>query len=79
VGIRVDDPEAVGSAWDRAFAADRPVILEAVDDPNTFTLPPHITLEQAKNFATAMLKGDPNEAGILKQAVKGMMDTILPR
>lgn len=33
-GIRVDDPEKLGDAWARAFAADRPVVLEARTDPN---------------------------------------------
>jgi pyruvate dehydrogenase (quinone) len=77
-GIRVDDPNRLESAWEEALAADRPVVFEAMTDGNVPILPPHITLEQAKNFATALLKGDPNEAGIIKQAVKGMMDSILP-
>jgi pyruvate dehydrogenase (quinone) len=77
-GIRVDEPDMLADAWDRAFSADRPVVLEAVTDPDVPTLPPHITLEQAKNFTTSLLKGDPNEGGILRQAVKGMVDSILP-
>ena len=71
-------PAAFATAWDRAFTADRPVVFEAITDPNVPTLPPHITLEQAKNFTESLLKGDPEEGGILKQAVKGMMDSILP-
>jgi pyruvate dehydrogenase (quinone) len=39
-GIRVDDPGAVDEAWDRALAADRPVVLEAVVDPDVPLLPP---------------------------------------
>lgn len=30
------------------------------------------------NFTKMLLKGDPNEAGIFKQAVKGVMETVLP-
>ena len=78
IGIRVDHPDQVAEAWDRALSADRPVVLEAVTDPDVPTLPPHISLEQAKNFATALLKGDPDEGGILKQAVKGMVDSLMP-
>ena len=63
---------------DRALHADRPVVFEAITDPDVPTLPPHITLEQAKNFTASLLKGDPNEGGIFKQAVKGMVDSILP-
>src|SRR4051795_2211117 len=32
-GIRVDDPEQIGDAWDEALAAGTPVVLEAVTDP----------------------------------------------
>ena len=45
-GIRVDDPADVGSAWDRALAADRPVVLEAVVDPDVPLLPPWPAGEQ---------------------------------
>jgi pyruvate dehydrogenase (quinone) len=74
----VDNPDNLADAWDEALSADRPVVFEAMTDGNVPTLPPHITLEQAKNFATSLLKGDPNESGIIKQAVKGMMDSIMP-
>ncbi len=77
-GIRVETPEAVGAAWEEALAADRPVILEAVTDPDTFILPPHISMEQAKNFTKTLLKGDPNEGGILRQTAKSVIDRLLP-
>ena len=49
-GIYVDSPDRLGSAWDEALAADRPVVLEVKTDPNVSPLPPHITLDQAKKF-----------------------------
>ncbi|WP_458779506.1 thiamine pyrophosphate-requiring protein [Arthrobacter sp. D3-16] len=39
-GIRVDDPELLGDAWERAFAADRPVLIEVLTDPEVPLLPP---------------------------------------
>jgi pyruvate dehydrogenase (quinone) len=33
-GVRVDDPEQIRSAWERAVNADRPFVFEAVTDPN---------------------------------------------
>jgi pyruvate dehydrogenase (quinone) len=39
-GIRVTDPAQLGSAWDRALAADRPVVLEVLTDPDVPLLPP---------------------------------------
>jgi pyruvate dehydrogenase (quinone) len=77
-GIRVDDPDQLGDAWDRALSSDRPVVLEAVTDPDVPTLPPHITLEQARNFTKSLLKGDPDEGGIVKQAVKEMVQSLIP-
>ena len=59
-------------AWDRALAADRPVVLEAITDPDVPPLPPHITLEQAQVVPMALLKGDPHEGGIVKQAIGHM-------
>src|SRR5439155_13119753 len=41
-GVRVENPEDVGHAWDEALRADRPVVLEARVDPNVPPLPPHI-------------------------------------
>ena len=59
-GIRVDEPSRVGSAWDDALASDRPVVYEAITDPQVPPLPPHITLEQARALMSALRKGDPN-------------------
>jgi pyruvate dehydrogenase (quinone) len=44
-GIRIDRPEEIGDAWDAALSADRPVVLEAVVDPDVPLLPPHISSE----------------------------------
>ncbi|HEX6341975.1 thiamine pyrophosphate-requiring protein [Umezawaea sp.] len=47
-GIRVDSPDAVAEAWREAFAADRPVVVEAVVDPAVPLLPPHLPDEKAE-------------------------------
>jgi pyruvate dehydrogenase (quinone) len=77
VGVKVDKPEQVGPAWDTAFAASRPVVLETVTDPEVPTLPPHITLKQARNFATAVPK-EHKRAAIIRGTVKDVMAGILP-
>jgi pyruvate dehydrogenase (quinone) len=69
-GIRIDDPDQVGPAWDRALSAGRPVVLEAVTDPEVPPLPPHITIEQAKALSSALLGGDPNAARIVRQTFR---------
>jgi pyruvate dehydrogenase (quinone) len=77
-GLRVDDPEQVGDAWDRALAADRPVVLEVITDPEVPPLPPHITLEQAKALTSALLHGDPSRGQIVKQAARQKLEEFLP-
>jgi pyruvate dehydrogenase (quinone) len=69
-GINVTEPGQVAGAWDQAFAADRPVVIDAHVDPDVASLPPHITLSQAKSFATALLEGDPDAGGIMWQSLK---------
>jgi pyruvate dehydrogenase (quinone) len=78
-GIRVDRPEQIARAWDEALTSDRPVVYEAYVDPDVPLLPPHITLEQARNFAQSMLKGDVNAGGVLRQSLKGMVDRLTPK
>jgi pyruvate dehydrogenase (quinone) len=75
-GIYVDDPEKVGAAWDEAIASDRPVVLEVKTDPDVPPLPSHITLDQARKFATALALGDPDEAGIIKATAKQVLNKI---
>jgi pyruvate dehydrogenase (quinone) len=77
-GIRVDSPEQVGPAWDEAFAADRPVVYEAVTDPEVPPLPPHITIEQARALSSALLSGDPNSGRIVRESFKQKVQEFLP-
>jgi pyruvate dehydrogenase (quinone) len=78
-GIKVDDPERVGSAWEEALAADRPVVLEAITDPEVPPLPPHIKVDQASSMAKALMKGDPNGARVVKQSLKGKLKELVTR
>ena len=64
--------------WDRALTCDRPFLFEAVTDPDVPPMPPHITLEQARNFASSVLKGDAESLGFLKQTLKAAADSVLP-
>ncbi len=77
-GIRIEDPEAIAPAWDAALSADRPTVLDVRTDPDVPPLPPHITVEQAKKFATSMLRGDPRARGVLRQTAKDMLSAVLP-
>jgi pyruvate dehydrogenase (quinone) len=78
-GIRVDRPERVAPAWDEALAADRPVVYEAITDPEVPPLPPHIVLGQAKHLAKALVKGDPAAPDIAKQSLRGKLKEFVNR
>lgn len=69
-GIRVETPDQIAPAWDAAFSADRPTVIDTLTDPDVPTLPPHITLSQAKSYARALAAGDPEAGGILWQTFK---------
>jgi pyruvate dehydrogenase (quinone) len=48
-GIRLDHPDDVARAWDEALGSDRPVVIDALTDPEVPPLPPHITFQQARH------------------------------
>jgi len=77
-GIFVDKPDQVARAWEEAFAADRPVVVEAYTDPEVPPLPPHITLKQAKAFASTLTKGDPREWRVIKETAKELLADLMP-
>ncbi len=75
-GIKVEKVAEVGPAWDQLLAADRPAVMEVVCDPDVPTIPPHITFEEMKNYASAVLKGDPDAMGIMWQSARETWDAI---
>jgi pyruvate dehydrogenase (quinone) len=77
-GVRVDDPAQVGAAWDAALTADRPMVIDAVVDPAELMIPPHFTLEQARNTAESVVRGDSDWRGILRRGLPTAAATLLP-
>ena len=63
-GIRIDDPTRVGDQLGAALAADGPVLIEAVVDPNEMPMTPTINREHAKGVARALSRGEPNRERI---------------
>jgi pyruvate dehydrogenase (quinone) len=78
-GIRVDRPDDIGEAWDRALGAGRPALLEVITDPEVPPLPPHIRMEQAKGMASALLARDPAAKEMVKESVKGKLAEFTTR
>jgi len=77
-GIYVDKPEDVGPAWEAALSADRPTLLDIRTDPDVPPIPPHATFEQIKATASAILHGDEDSAGFIKQGLKQKVQQYLP-
>jgi pyruvate dehydrogenase (quinone) len=76
--VEVRDPEQLRDAWNGAFAADRPTVLDVYTDPDFPTIPPHTTFEQARDTAKALLSGDPDALGVIRAGVKEKLQEILP-
>ncbi|HEX2309022.1 MAG TPA: thiamine pyrophosphate-requiring protein [Jatrophihabitantaceae bacterium] len=77
-GKNLDDPEQLGGAWDEALAADRPTVLDIRCDPDVPPIPPHATFEQAKATLSAVIHGDEDAWGFVKQGVKQKAQELLP-
>jgi pyruvate dehydrogenase (quinone) len=77
-GVRVESPDMIDAAWDEAFSADCPFVIDAVVDPDVPPLPPHITVEQAKHLLHALREGDPNARGIMNESFKQKILEFLP-
>jgi pyruvate dehydrogenase (quinone) len=72
-GIKVERADQIDDAWDQAFAADRPVIIDAITTPDEPPIPPHVTFEQAEALMKALAK-DPS--GGWAGAVAGFREVL---
>ena len=61
-GIRVDDPAQIGTAWDAALSADRPVVIEVLTDRATPLLAP---------FPAGRAKLETMRAGLAQEEAAG--------
>jgi pyruvate dehydrogenase (quinone) len=77
-GITVDKPDRIGPAWEQALSADRPTLLDVRCDPDVPPIPPHATFEQMKDTAAALIGGDENRWGVIKEGMKTKVQEILP-
>jgi len=76
-GIRVDKPDDVGPAWDRALAANRPVLVEFATDPQIASIPPHIKVAMGKKIAKSLLQGDEDAAGIATKGARSKLSDVV--
>ncbi|HEY4020190.1 MAG TPA: thiamine pyrophosphate-requiring protein [Pseudonocardiaceae bacterium] len=74
----VEKPDDLGDAWAQALSADRPTVLDVRCDPDVPPIPPHATLEQVRSLVGAVLHGDEDTWGFIKQGVKQKAQQFLP-
>jgi pyruvate dehydrogenase (quinone) len=72
-GVRVEQPNDIAKAIEEALLADRPTVLDVVVDPDVPIVPSQVTMEQMSNFSKALLKGDPDSSGIIRQTIREVM------
>jgi len=72
-GIRVERPDEIDAALDNAFSADTPTVLDVVVDANVPLIPSHIDPKTWKRFSRALLKGDPEQSGMIRQIIRESM------
>ncbi len=71
-GIFVERPDQIGPAWEAALSASKPTVVEVIADANVPPLPPHVSFKQAKAYTAALMRGDPESAGIIRQTLKAV-------
>ncbi|MGP5726250.1 thiamine pyrophosphate-requiring protein [Arthrobacter rhombi] len=78
-GIQVRTDDEVAAAWDAAFAHRGVTLIDACTSKNVPPLPPKVAFEFAKNTGMALLKGDPEEAGVIKDTAKAVVTEGIER
>jgi pyruvate dehydrogenase (quinone) len=68
--MRVASPDALSTACERAFRVERPLLIEAVTDPNVPPLPPELTSKQKAKLQQAFSQDDADLPSALRQVEK---------
>lgn len=77
-GTKIDDPDQIQGAWQRALNADRPCVLEFVTDPAVPPIPPAANRDQMEAMASSLLQGDPDSWSVVKEGVKSKAQEFKP-
>lgn len=76
-GFSVEDPAQIEAVLREALAVEGPAVVECVIDPNEPPMPGHITMEQAKKFAEAIVRGDENRWDIVKTVIRDKIREVV--
>jgi pyruvate dehydrogenase (quinone) len=76
-GYTCGDPTRIKEVMQAFLASSHPALLEAVVDPNEPPMPAKLRFEQAKGFAEALLRGQPQGGRIALTLFRDKVDEIL--
>ena len=71
-------PDQLRPAWERAFAATGPTVIDVYCDPEVPPIPPHATLDEAVSMVESVLGGDPSAVHMVVQGAKEKLQELLP-
>jgi pyruvate dehydrogenase (quinone) len=75
-GVQVTKPGDLEPVLREAFEHDGPALVDVAVDPNEPPMPAKVTYEQARNFAAAFLRGQPNRAAIASTLFKDKVQQL---
>ncbi|WP_066833692.1 thiamine pyrophosphate-requiring protein [Rufibacter ruber] len=70
-GIRIETPDQIDDALQQALAADRPVVVEVLADPEIVPFTTQVAAQSADNIAAAIQKGDKAAGQHLEEPLEG--------
>ncbi len=77
LGWTVEKPEEIRPTLERAFASNKPSLVEVVVDPYEPPMPPKVTVKQALHFAEALIKGQPKGKKIALTLFRDKINELL--
>jgi pyruvate dehydrogenase (quinone) len=77
-GFRIDTPDGLQETWEKALRSDRPVLIEAITDPEVSPFPDHVMMKKADKLASSIAQGDDgalkNTGHILQQKIESVAE-----
>jgi pyruvate dehydrogenase (quinone) len=74
LSFRMELAENITDIWKAALKADRPVLVEAITDPDISPFPDHVMIKSADKLASSVARGDnaalKNSGHILQQKIE---------
>lgn len=77
LGFRVERPEEIRPALERALASRQPAVVDVIVDPFEPPMPPKVSPEQALRFASALAKGEPDGGRIALTLFRDKLNELL--